>query len=117
MMTNKAKLEKIMLQMGYSEHLTGTRLLRQAVAMYQPGMRITKELYPALAAATGGTASRVERALRHATSRTFDFAGVDSYQFFGNAINPRTGVPTNEQVISRLEYLCREDEAEREPNT
>ena len=116
-MINEAKLEEIMMGMGFQENLSGTETLRQAVRMYRPGMSITKELYPALAEAAGGTPSQIERRLRHSIRRAFDCAGVDVYRYFGNGINPETGVATNSLTIARLAYLCREGEPGSEPNT
>lgn len=111
MRTNMEKLEQIMLELGYSDHLTGTRCLRVAVACYEPGMSITKTLYPAVAQVCDSTPSRVERAIRHATARAFDRGGWSGAgaKYFGNSINPHSGTPTNMELIARLERLTREN--------
>lgn len=110
-MTNEAKLDQIMLELGYPENLIGTRMVRVAVQTFRPGMSVTKELYPAVATACDSTPSRVERAIRHATARAFDKAGWSdaSQKYFGNSINPGTGTPQNSELIARLERLTRED--------
>ena len=110
-MINEAKLDEIMVDLGYSENLLGTQYLRMAVKIYRPGMRMTLELYPAVAMANESTPARVERAIRHATSRAFDKAGWSDApkRYFGNSINPKSGMPQNGELIARLERLCRDD--------
>lgn len=111
MRTNEAKLEQIMLELGYPENLLGTQYVRVAVQTYRPGMSMTMELYPAIARACESTPSRVERAIRHATARAFDKAGWSDapQKYFGNSINPSTGTPRNGELIARLERLTRDD--------
>lgn len=111
MKTNEAKLEQILLDLGYPENLLGTQFVRVAVRIFRPGMSITKELYPAIAQACESTPSRVERAIRHATGRAFDRAGWSDapLEYFGNSINPSTGLPTNGELIARLERVTRDD--------
>ena len=109
-MINERKIDDILLELGYPEHLSGTEALRAAVRLYRPGMAVTKELYPAIAAAVNSTPARVERAIRHATECAWDRQGYGSdSRFFGNTISPEKGRPTNIELIARLERLCREN--------
>lgn len=110
-MVNEEKLDKIMLDLGYSENLRGTQYLRAAVLAFRPRMSMVNELYPAIAAATESTPTAVERAIRHATARAFDRAGWSEAprKYFGNSIDPSTGMPKNGELIARLERLARDD--------
>lgn len=109
-MINEKKMDEMLLELGYPDHLTGTELLRAALRIYRPGMEITKDIYPVLAAATGSTPSRVERAIRHATESAWQRQGYGTaIKYFGNTISPEKGKPTNIELIARLERLCREN--------
>lgn len=109
-MINAKKLDEILLELGYPEHLSGTNALREALRIYRPGMAITCELYPAVAIATNSTPARVERAIRHATECAWDRQGYGAdVRYFGNTISPEKGRPTNIELIARLEKLCREN--------
>ena len=62
---------------------------------------ITKRLYPEVARKYGTTASRVERAIRHAIERAYDNADIEDLQhMFGNAVSMHKGKPTNSEFIS-----------------
>lgn len=109
-MINAEKLDEILLELGYPEHLSGTNALREAVRIYRPGMEITRELYPAVAVAINSTPTRVERAIRHATECAWDRQGYGAdLRYFGNTISPQKGRPTNIELIARLEKLSREN--------
>ncbi len=109
-MINAKKVDEMLLELGYPEHLTGTNALREALRIYVPGMEITRKLYPAVAAAINSTPARVERAIRHATECAWDRQGYcTSVRYFGNTISPEKGRPTNNELIARLEKLCREN--------
>ena len=64
------RLGSLFLTIGIPAHIKGYQFLRQAVKMVvdEPDMinRITKELYPGIARHFGTSASKVERAIRHA---------------------------------------------------
>lgn len=108
-MINERKMDEILLDLGYPEHLLGTDYLRTALRVYHPGQSITKELYPAIAAAHDTTPSRVERAIRNATDSAFQRCGMGAYKYFGNSLLPEKGMPNNSELIARLERLTRED--------
>lgn len=110
-MANEAKLDEIMLDLGFPENLTGTRYVREAVRRYRPGMSMTKELYPAIAKACSSTPFRVERCMRHATEIAFERSAWTNAgaRYFGSGIGPFTCAPTNGELVARLERLTRED--------
>lgn len=108
-MINNAKLDKIMIEMGYREGLSGTAFIRAAAQIYRPGMSITKELYPAVAEIYDSTPPRVERSIRHATEWVFRKGNLALIrEYFGGAIDPEKGKPTNADAIARLAYLASE---------
>lgn len=109
-MVNSEKLEQIMIELGHSERLSGTRMIRLGVAIYRPGIGITKELYPAIAEAAGSTPSRAERAMRHSIATAWSRGCLDTQQrIFGHSINPNTGVPTVGEYLARLHRVCDEN--------
>lgn len=109
-MVNTDKLEKIMIELGHSERHSGTGLIRLGIAIYRPGIGITKELYPAIAKAAGSTPSRVERAMRHSIATAWSRGSLDTQlRIFGHSINPKTGVPTVGEYLARLHRVCDEN--------
>ena len=75
---------------------------------------ITKILYPTIAKKHQTTASRVERAIRHAIEVAWSRGKMDTIdELFGYTINAEKGKPTNSEFIAliadkiRLEYKCR----------
>lgn len=60
----------LLLELGFQPHLAGYKYMRSAIEMVilKPSLlqgKITKEIYPGVAAIHQTTASRVERAMRH----------------------------------------------------
>ena len=103
------KIDTVLRELGHPENLTGTRLLRMAVKVYEPGMRITKELYPALARAVDSTPSRVERSMRHSIESAWLRSPIEvQNKWFGNTINPNTGKPTVGEYVATVAMICRE---------
>lgn len=111
-MINEQKLDNVLLTCGLRDNLLGTDYTRRAVRLYRPGMSITKELYPAIAAAASTSPSRVERAMRHAIETGFDRCGYSDeiLSMFGNTIDPSTGKPRNGEFIARVARLCHDAE-------
>ncbi len=58
-----------LLKLNIPADIKGFTLLNQAIQTYEPGMQIM-ELYRQLAEDNNDTLSRVERAMRHALSKT-----------------------------------------------
>ena len=64
---------------------------------------VTKVLYPTVAKEFGTTASRVERAIRHAIEVAWDRGDVDVLSsFFGYTIQAQRGKPTNSEFIAMI---------------
>ena len=66
---------------------------------------ITKRLYPDVARIRGGhrSASRVERAMRHAIENAWDRGDFETLQeLFGNTVSPLKGKPTNSEFIAQV---------------
>ena len=110
-MTKAERLDRLMISCGLRDSLIGSEYIRMAVDIYAPQMSITKELYPAIAAAANTTPSRVERAIRHAIETGFERCGWDNdvLEMFGNTVDPNRGKPTNSELIARLARLCGAD--------
>ena len=104
---NENRMETAMRALGFRDNLCGTEMLRIAIREYEPGMVITKELYPMIANRVGSTPSRVERAMRTAIETAFDRGDpLIINGIFGNSINPNKGKPTNWEFIGRMAREC-----------
>jgi two-component system response regulator (stage 0 sporulation protein A) len=109
-MHNAQKLDEILLELGHPENLLGTAYIRMAIEVYCPGVRLTKELYPAIAKAAGSTPSRVERAMRHSICTAWNRGSTEAQQrLFGYTVNPNTGVPKVGEYLARLHRVCHEN--------
>ena len=108
-MVNEQKLDEVLLELGHDDFCRGTAQLRVAVKRYTPGMAMTKELYPALAAAMDTSPARVERNIRHAIEKAWARNDFDTKRrFFGGSVNPATGRPTVGEYVAHLHRLCSE---------
>ena len=64
---------------------------------------VTKALYPAVAKKYGTTASRVERAIRHAIEVAWDRGDLETLQrYFGYTVSNVKGKPTNSEFIAMI---------------
>ena len=93
--------------MGVPEHVKGYQYLRDAILMSledpQLSTSMTKDLYPKIAEKYTTTASRVERAIRHAIELAWDRGNVDLMtEYFGYSINLAKGKPTNAEFIAMV---------------
>lgn len=94
-------------EIGVPAHIKGYRFLRDAILMVieDPELinAVTKELYPNIAAKNDTTASRVERAIRHAIEVAWDRGDLDVLDsYFGSTIHSLRGKPTNSEFIAML---------------
>ena len=92
---------------GIPAHIKGYHYLREAVRMvyFEPALcgRITKELYPGIAKRFQTSASKVERAIRHAIEVAWDRGDVDVLSsYFGYTIQNERGKPTNSEFIAMI---------------
>ncbi len=109
-MINEKKLREVMLELGHRDNVLGTGYLQIGAALYERGMSMTKELYPAIAKAANTTASRAERAMRHSITTAWERGDLEAQRrYFGYTINPQTGVPTVGEYLARIAVICRED--------
>lgn len=96
---------RLLLTLGIPTKRKGYRCLREAVLLKQrdPGQSITKELYPAVAAACGSSALRVERAIRCAIEDAWEKRNETVWQlYFPVQTGSTMRRPTNAAFISRL---------------
>jgi len=102
-------------EIGVPAHIKGYQYLREAIMMSveNPDMlgSITKVLYPTIARKNQTTASRVERAIRHAIEVAWNRWRMETLDaLFGYTINTGKGKPTNSEFIAliadkiRLQY-------------
>ena len=64
---------------------------------------VTKVLYPEVAKKFGTTASRVERAIRHAIEVAWDRGDLETLQkYFGYTVSNSKGKPTNSEFIAMI---------------
>ena len=100
-------VSEIMHQIGVPAHIKGYHYLREAIilsindtAMLES---VTKLLYPTVAKHFDTTASRVERAIRHAIEVAWDRGDVDVLSsYFGYTILNSRGKPTNSEFIAMI---------------
>ena len=94
-------------EIGVPAHIKGYQYLRDSIIMAVNDMdvinAITKILYPTIAKRYGTTASRVERAIRHAIEVAWDRGDIEVLQsYFGYTVSNIKGKPTNSEFISMI---------------
>ena len=100
-------VSEIMHQIGVPAHIKGYQYLREAIILAVNDDEImnsvTKLLYPTVAKTYKTTASRVERAIRHAIEVAWDRGDVDVLSsYFGYTIQNSRGKPTNSEFIAMI---------------
>ena len=88
-------------------HIKGYQYLREAIIMTVEDMdvinAVTKVLYPEVARKFGTTASRVERAIRHAIEVAWDRGDIETLQkYFGYTVSNTKGKPTNSEFVAMI---------------
>lgn len=101
------EITKIMHEIGVPAHIKGYLYLREGISMVIKDVEllsaVTKELYPAIARNHNTTASRVERAIRHAIEVATERGKVETIiKLFGHTINNGKGKPTNSEFIAMI---------------
>ena len=101
------RLGSLFLTIGIPAHIKGYQFLRQAVKMVveDPDRinRITKELYPGIARHFGTSASKVERAIRHAIEVAWNRGGIETLNTaFGCKVCTPEDKPTNGEFIAMI---------------
>lgn len=100
-------ISDIMHELGVPAHIKGYQYLREAIILTvnSPDMMssVTKVLYPTVAKTFSTTASRVERAIRHAIEVAWDRGDIDVLSsYFGYTIQNSRGKPTNSEFIAMI---------------
>ena len=92
---------------GVPAHIKGYQYLREAILLTIADMdminAVTKVLYPTVAKRFGTTASRVERAIRHAIEVAWDRGDLETLQqYFGYTVSNAKGKPTNSEFVAMI---------------
>lgn len=100
-------VSEIMHQIGVPAHIKGYQYLREAIILSvndrEMMSSVTKILYPTVAKRYATTASRVERAIRHAIEVAWDRGDIDVLSsYFGYTIQGTRGKPTNSEFIAMI---------------
>ena len=116
--SDELTVTEILHQIGVPAHIKGYQFLRDAIllTMDEPDYinAVTKRLYPEIAKKNGTTASRVERAIRHAIEVAWDRGDVDTLNsYFGYTIHNLRGKPTNSECIAMIADKMRLDKRQR----
>ena len=103
----ESSVTAIIHEIGVPAHIKGYQYLREAIIMTVEDMdvinAVTKVLYPEVARKFGTTASRVERAIRHAIEVAWDRGDLDTLQkYFGFTVSNAKGKPTNSEFIAMI---------------
>ena len=103
----EASITMYIQQLGVPAHIKGYQYIRDAITLVVEDMEainsITKLLYPTVAKHYSTTASRVERAIRHAIEVAWDRGNPDVLSdFFGYTILGSKGKPTNSEFIALI---------------
>lgn len=106
---NRTKIENVLIDMGVPAGIKGFNFIADAVEYideHKGDISVTKELYPAIAKKRSTTASRVERAIRHAfeiaRSEKGDCKTVEKYIGFMNCSN----FPSLVMLHKRIKQEC-----------
>lgn len=102
-----ASITSIIHEIGVPAHIKGYLYLREAISMVYNDIEllgsITKVLYPDIAKKFNTTASRVERAIRHAIEVAWSRGNIDSISsLFGYTISMSKAKPTNSEFIAMV---------------
>ncbi|RXT13799.1 sporulation transcription factor Spo0A [Ammoniphilus sp. CFH 90114] len=100
-------ITSIIHEIGVPAHIKGYMYLREAITMVYNDVEllgsITKVLYPDIAKKFNTTASRVERAIRHAIEVAWSRGNMDSIgTLFGYTVSNSKAKPTNSEFIAMV---------------
>ncbi|WLV23517.1 sporulation transcription factor Spo0A [Aciduricibacillus chroicocephali] len=103
----EASITNIIHEIGVPAHIKGYQYLREAITMVYHDVEllgsITKVLYPDIGKAFNTTASRVERAIRHAIEVAWSRGNMDSISaLFGYTVSISKAKPTNSEFIAMV---------------
>ncbi|RGY98066.1 hypothetical protein DXA13_12255 [Clostridium sp. AM58-1XD] len=100
----EAEITNRLREIGIPASIKGYWYLREAIQMavnnYELISSVTKMIYPAIACKYNTTASRTERAIRHAIEVAWNRGGLENvYQVLGYSVISR---PTNSELIALM---------------
>lgn len=116
------KVTAVFLVAGIPAHIKGYHYLREGIRMVynEPQMinRITKELYPGIAKKFNTSASKVERAIRHAIEVAWTRGKIENLNaLFGYNIYGKNDKPTNGEFIALVaDKLLMEEQSKKQAN-
>lgn len=101
------QVTEIIHEIGIPAHIKGYQYIREAILMTVNDVTVidavTKLLYPTVAKKFNTTASRVERAIRHAVEVAWDRGNIDTLNsYLGYTIQGTKGKPTNSEFIAMI---------------
>lgn len=104
-MSDDEAMANLFLTIGIPAHIKGYQYLREAVRMVSEDRtllsRITKELYPGIARRFSTSASKVERAMRHAIEVAWNRGRLDAVNaLYGYRVFTPEDKPTNGEFIA-----------------
>lgn len=110
----EAVVTEIIHEIGVPAHIKGYQYLRSAIIIAVDDMdilnSITKQLYPTIADMYSTTASRVERAIRHAIEVAWSRGRIETInELFGYTVSAGKGKPTNSEFIALIADKIRLD--------
>lgn len=103
----EVKITNIIHEIGVPAHIKGYLYLREAIGMVVENIEllsaVTKELYPNIGKKFNTTASRVERAIRHAIEVAWGRGRMETINnLFGYTVHTDKGKPTNSEFIAMV---------------
>lgn len=103
----ESEITELLHEIGIPAHIKGYMYLRTAILETYLNVdflgQITKVLYPEIAKKYATTASRVERAIRHAIEVAWNRGNIDAIDdIFGYTISASKAKPTNSEFIAMI---------------
>ncbi len=107
-------ISKLLHSLGVPSHIKGYQYIRESIYMMYSSKEmlggITKEIYPEIASRFDTTASRVERAIRHAIEVSWSRGDYELMEeIFGHSVDYDRAKPTNSEFIATLADRLRID--------
>ncbi len=108
----RTRIGDMLIELGISTKLKGFEYTRLAALIMCKdfSQSITKELYPAVAAAFGASATQVERSIRNAIEIAWKKRNTQVWsRYFDNQTGENAVKPTNAEFITRLAHAIEQD--------
>lgn len=106
------EVQQALLDLAVPAHIKGYAYTIRAIELVvnDPDLihDVTGGIYPTIAKEFNTTASRVERAVRHAVEVGWSRGDLDvQMRYFGNTVSPTKGKPTNSEFIAQVATTIR----------